>query len=41
MTNINKAQKVAINQAFALKLAFTILPVMEWAHKKTPTTYNT
>ena len=37
---ITKAQKTAINQAFAQCLPFTVLPVFDWAHKKTPTTYN-
>ena len=37
---ITKAQKTAINQAFAAGVAFTILPVFEWAHKQTATTYN-
>ena len=37
---ITTAQKTAINQAFAQCVPFTILPVFEWAHKATPTTYN-
>jgi hypothetical protein len=42
MTNqtANKQAKAAINNAFAEQRAFTLLPVLDWAWKKTPTTHN-